>query len=93
LKTDQSSIISCSDAAAAPGRSRLGASHKHKSIVCLICDQFIVWMETIYYLSKDRISEHSNRLSVKSYKRYYGIELKTEARNQYLINDENLKDL
>jgi hypothetical protein len=44
-------------------------------------------------LSKDRISEHSNRLSIKSYKKYYGIGLKTEARNQNLINDGNLKGL
>jgi hypothetical protein len=44
-------------------------------------------------LSKDRISEPSNRLSVESYERYYGIELKTEARNQCMINDGNLKDL
>jgi hypothetical protein len=51
-------------------------SHKHKSIVCVMCDWFIIGTETIHYLSKDRISEHSNRLSVKSHKRYYGIELK-----------------
>ncbi len=68
-------------------------SHKHKSIVCVICDWFIIGTETIHYLSKDRMGEHSNRLSVKNYKRNYGIELKTEARNQYLINDGNLKYL
>jgi hypothetical protein len=50
-------------------------------------------MDTIHYLSKDRISEHSDRPSVKSYEEYYRIELKTEVRNQYLIDDGNLKDL
>jgi hypothetical protein len=35
--------------------------HKHKSIVCVICDQFIIGTETIHYLSKDSISEHSHR--------------------------------
>jgi hypothetical protein len=28
-------------------------SHKHKSIVCVICDWFIIGAETIHYLSKD----------------------------------------
>ncbi len=31
-------------------------SYKYKSIVCVICNQFVFGMETIHYLSKDRIS-------------------------------------
>ncbi len=41
--------------------------HKHKSIVCVICDQFIIGTETIHYLSKDNISAHGKRLSVVTY--------------------------
>jgi hypothetical protein len=40
--------------------------HKHKSIVCVICDQFIIVTEKNHYLSKDNISAHSQRFSVKS---------------------------
>ncbi len=42
---------------------------------------------------KDNISAHSQRLSVKSYERYYETVLAPEVRNQYMINDGNLKDL
>jgi hypothetical protein len=67
--------------------------HKHKSIVCIVCDQFINGTETIYYLSKNNISAHGRRLSVESYERYYDTKLKPEVRNQYVINDVDLKVL
>ncbi len=37
--------------------------HKYKSIICVICDRFIIGTEKIDYLSKDNISAHSQRLS------------------------------
>jgi hypothetical protein len=43
-------------------------------------------------LLKDNISAHSQRLSVESYERYYETVLIPEVRNQYMINDGNLKD-
>jgi hypothetical protein len=43
-------------------------AHKHESIICVICDQFIIGTEKIHYLSKDNISAHTQRLSVESYK-------------------------
>jgi hypothetical protein len=61
--------------------------HKHKSIVCIVCDQFIIITETIYYLSKNNISAHGRRLSVESYERYYDTKLKPGVRNQYVINN------
>jgi hypothetical protein len=67
--------------------------HKHKSIVCVVCDQFIIGTETIYYLSKNNINAHGRRLSVESYERYYDTKLKHEVRNQYVINDVHLKVL
>jgi hypothetical protein len=66
--------------------------HKHQSIVCVICDRFIIGTETIHYLSKDRIMEHSHMISVKSYERYYG-KLNDEAKHQYMISDGHLRDL
>jgi hypothetical protein len=68
-------------------------AHKHKSIVCVICNQLIIGTEKIHYLSKDNISAHTQRLSVESYKRYYETVLIHEVRNQYMINDGNLKEL
>ncbi len=68
-------------------------AHKHKSIVCVICDWFIIRTEKIHYLSKENISAHTQRLSVESYERYYETVLVPEVRNQYMINDGNLKEL
>jgi hypothetical protein len=67
--------------------------HKHKSIICVICDRFIIGTEKIHHLSKDDIGAHSQRLSVKSYESYYQTELVPEVRKQYMINDGKLKDL
>ncbi len=68
-------------------------SHKHKSIVCVICDQFIIGTKMIHYLSKDNIIAHTQRLSVESYEKYYETVLVPEVINQYMINDGKLKDL
>jgi hypothetical protein len=68
-------------------------AHKHKSIVCAICNRFIIRTEKIHYLSKDNISAHTQILSVESYKRYYETVLVPEVSNQYMINDGNLKEL
>jgi hypothetical protein len=65
--------------------------HKHKSIVCVICHQFIIGTETIHYLSKDSILEYSHRISVKSYESYYG-KLNYEVKHQYMINHGHLRD-
>ena len=54
--------------------------HSHKAIVCIICDRFIIGTEKIHKLSRNQISQHSNRLSVKTYETYYGVELKNELR-------------
>jgi hypothetical protein len=67
--------------------------HKHKSIVCVICDQFIIGTEAIHYLSKNNIIAHERRLSVESYERYYDTKLKPEVISQYMINDGDLKHL
>ena len=45
--------------------------HKHKSIVCAICDRFIIGTETIHYLSKNNIIAHERRLSVESYDKLF----------------------
>jgi hypothetical protein len=40
--------------------------HCHRAIVCLICDYFIIGTEIIHKLTNNQISQHSNRLSVKT---------------------------
>jgi hypothetical protein len=42
--------------------------HKHRAIVCIICDCFIIGIKTIYKLTKEDIQAHSKRLGVKSYR-------------------------
>ena len=65
----------------------------HKAIVCIICDRFIIGTETIHKLSTYQISQHSNRLSVKTYEAYHGVVLKDELIRQYQVKDESLKNL
>ena len=67
--------------------------HSHRAIVCIICDLFIIGTEKIRKLSRNQISQHSNRLSVKTYKTYYGVELKNELKKQYHVNDDKLRNL
>jgi len=45
--------------------------HRHRTIVCIICDRFIIGTEGICKLTKDQISQHSEILSVESYENYY----------------------
>jgi hypothetical protein len=65
----------------------------HKAIVCIICDRFIIGTEKIYKLTKHQISQHSNRLSVKTYETYHGETLKVKLRKQYQVNGDKLNDL
>ncbi len=40
---------------------------RHRAIVCIICDRFIIGTEKIHELTSYQISQHSNRLSVETY--------------------------
>ena len=67
--------------------------HSHKAIVCIVCDRFIIGTEKIHKLTSYQISQHSNRLSVKTYKTYHAETLKVEIRKQYQVNGDELNDL
>ena len=67
--------------------------HSHRAIVCIICDCFIIGIETIRKLKIDQIAKHRERLSVKKYEEYYGQALKAEVIKQYQVNIEGLKEL
>ena len=67
--------------------------HRHRTIVCIIVDQFIIGTEGICKLTKDQISPHSKRLPVESYETFYETTLHTEMKRQYQVNIEGLKDL
>ena len=45
--------------------------HKHRAIVCIICDHCIIGTEAIHKLTKEQILFHKKRLSVDSYEEYY----------------------
>jgi hypothetical protein len=65
--------------------------HKHRATVCIICDCFIIGIETIHKLTKEDIGAHSERLGVKSYEEYYQTTLKAEVKKQYQV--QGLQDM
>ncbi len=65
--------------------------HKHRTIVCIICDCFIIGTETIHKLTKEDIGAHSGRLGVKSYEEYYQTALKVKVKKQYQV--QGLQDM
>ncbi len=54
-------------------------THQHRATVCIICDRFIIRIETIHKLTKEDIRAHSKRHGVKSYEEYYQTTLKAEV--------------
>ena len=46
-------------------------NNKHQASVCIICDRFIIGIEILHKLSKERILEKSHRLSVETYQEFY----------------------
>jgi hypothetical protein len=67
--------------------------HKHRAIVCIICDRCIIGTEAICKLTKEQISLHKKRLSVDSYEEYYETTLKPEVTKQYQINVDAFKGM
>jgi len=67
--------------------------HKHRAIVCIICDRCIIGTEAIRKLKKAQISLHKKRLSVDSYEKYYETTLKPEVTKQYQINVDDFKGM
>jgi hypothetical protein len=65
--------------------------HKHRAIVCIICDCFIIGTETIHKLTKEDIGVQSGRLGVKNYEECYQTTLKAEAKKQYQV--QGLQDM
>ena len=59
---------------------------KHRAIVCIICDCFIIVTEAIHKLTKEQILLHERRLSVASYEEYYETKLKSKLTKQYEVN-------
>ena len=60
--------------------------HKHRATGCIICDCFIIGIETIHKLTKEDILAHSKRLGLKSYEEFYETTLKAEAKKQYEVH-------
>ncbi len=65
--------------------------NQHRATVCIICDRFIIGIETIHKLTKEGIRAHSKRLGVKSYEEYYQTTLKAEVKKQYQV--QGLQDM
>ena len=50
-------------------------NNKHQASVCIICDRFIIGIEILHKLPKERILENSHRLSVETYQEFYNGEV------------------
>ncbi len=61
-------------------------SHKHRAIVCIICDHVIIGTEAIHNLTKEQILLHKKRLNVESYEEHYETKLKSEVTKQYEVD-------
>jgi hypothetical protein len=64
-----------------------------RAYVCVICDEFIIGMEEIKWLSKEDILNNKHRLSVESYEMHYRIRLKDDLKIQYSVVDCDLDDI
>ncbi len=60
--------------------------HKHRAIVCIICDRCIIGTEAIHKLTKEQILLHKKRLSVESYEKYYETKVKSDVTKQYEVD-------
>ena len=78
-KQDMTNVINCATKEAKQYLHRTQDAenpHMHRAIVCIVCDRFIIGMETIHKLTKEDIGVHSGRLGVKCYKEFYQTTLK-----------------
>ncbi len=75
------------------GHKTLQILKSHRAIVCIICDRFIIGTEKIHKLSSYQISQHTNRLSDKTYETYHGVELINELKKKYQVKDNKLRNL
>ena len=57
---------------------------KHQASMCIICDCFIIGIETLHKLPKEHILENSRRLSIEIYQEFYNGE---ELDTQFLFNN------
>ena len=57
----------------------------HKAPVCIVCDHFIIGVETICKLRPDQLLKHKHRISVESYEKHYKMKLPTELVKQYEV--------
>ena len=66
-------------------RTSIGNNGIHAALVCVVCDRFIIGMEKFHWLGKDVILEHQDRLSVRSYEAFHGVQLPEELKEQYAV--------
>jgi hypothetical protein len=60
--------------------------HKHRAIVCIICNCCVIGTEAIHKLMTEQNLLYEKRLSVESYEEYYKTKLKSEVTKQYEVD-------
>jgi len=62
--------------------------------ICIICDRYIIGTSTLHWISKERIIQHSHRLSVDRWKTVSGLtEINPILRQQYLLNEDGFENI
>ena len=54
----------------------------HRALGCVVCDEHIIGVEDVHYITKNQLLEHKDRLGVESYEGFHGV-LDEELKKQY----------
>ena len=64
--------------------------NKQEANICVICDELIIGLEPVKYLTKEQILSNKSRISVESFESHYVVELNEKVKGQYQVEEEDL---
>ena len=67
-----------------------GNPNKQQANICVVCDELIIGLEPVKYLTKEQILINKDRISVESFESHYVVQLNEELKSQYQVRDEDL---
>ena len=56
----------------------------HRALGCVVCDEHIIGVEDVHYVTKNHLLEHKERLGVESYEGFHGV-MDEELKRQYEV--------
>ena len=67
-----------------------GEPDKQRANICVVCDELIIGLEPVKYLTKEQILNNKDRISVEAFEQHYVVELSEVLESQYRVEDEDL---